>query len=361
MRTLSSRTLMTSTLRTIPNSRHLSLSLGSHRALFENKVRGTWALGMGTDLKFHYGLLSFTTLSDDYPQCTAKLNLGMSSFPLKLSAKHEFESGQSGYVSYAWGPSGIEVKTIFARAVASCAVWSIGVKHSVQSGLTWLLQLERNDIVFRVPITICARNSRAYWEKSLLLSFVSYLIDNVIREIVEDEESLETTKKELKQESSLLDSDKSRRDAEQQVKLMVKSALASREREVESNGLVILKATYLVDGGETMDATTQLQFRVNDSKLRLPSTPKSHLLGFYSLTAVSDLSKEKRPSYESWLPWLPSKKAKDDASSASTKPKLTVRYAFEGKVYETTIDETEELVLPGATALCLGESDVVLQ
>jgi hypothetical protein len=41
------------------------------------------------------------------------------------------------------------------------------------------------------------------------------------------------------------------------------------------------------------------------------------------------------------------------AVAASTKPKLTVRYAFEGKVYETTIDETEELVLPGATALCL--------
>jgi len=358
-RTLSSRTLLTTTLRTIPNSNDLSLSIGSHRALFENKIRGTWALGISTALKFHYGLLSFTTLSDDYPQCTAKMNLGMSSFPLKLTAKHDFESGQSGYVSYAWGPSGIEVKSIFARALTSYAVWSIGVRHSVQSGLTWLLQLERNDIVFRIPITICARDSPAYWEKSLLLSFISFLIDNVVREIVEDPESLEAAKKELKRESSLLDTDKSRRDSEQQVQLMVKSSLASRAREEACNGLVILKATYWVEGGETMDATTQMQFLVKGSKLKLPPTPKSYLLGFYSLAIASELSPAKQAWYESWFPWLSSKKQKE--SSAAALPKLTVRYSFNGSVYEITIDDTEELELPQANALCLGGSNVVLE
>lgn len=353
---------MTTTLRTIPNSKHLSLSLGSHRALFENKVRGTWALGVGTNLKFHYGLLSLTTLNDDYPQCTAKINFGMSSFPLKLSAKQEFESGQSGYVSYAWGPSGIEFKTIVARALTSYSVCSIGVKHSIQSGLTWLLQLERNDIVFRVPITVCAPNNRAYWEKSVLFYFVSLVIDSLIGEIMEEPQSTESTKKELKRESSLLDNTKSRRDAEQQVQLMVKSALANRAREEACGGLVILKATYWIYGGETMDATTQLQFRVNDSKLHLPSSPKSHLLGFYSLMPPPDVSNAKCSWHESsWFPWWSSKRADDAKPKLDTTPKLTVRYSFQGSVYEITIDETDELELPQSTAMRLGESNVVLE
>ena len=323
-RILSSRTMMTASLRTIPNSEDLSLSIGSHRGLFENKLRASWALGMGSNLKFHYGLLSFTTTSDDYPTCTAKVNLGVSSFPLKLSAKHEFESGQSGYVSYAWGPLGVEVKTIFARALTSYAVWSVGVGHSL-SGLTWLLQLERNDIVFRIPITICPRRSSAYWEKSILLSLVSFLVDVVVRDIVENSESVAAVKEELKRESSLLDAEKSRRAAEQQVQMMEESALANRAREEACRGLVILKATYFVNGGESMDATIQIQFRVKEnSKLRLPSTPKSHLLGFYSLATASKGSSTKQSWYESWFPWLLSSRTANDSSICFTQAYCTI-------------------------------------
>ena len=358
-RMLSSRTMMTASLRTIPNSNDLSMSIGSHRGLFENKLRASWALGMGSNLRFHYGLLSFTTTSDDYPTCTAKVNLGVSSFPLKLTAKHEFESGQSGYVSYAWGPMGVEVKTIFARALTSYLVWSIGVQHSL-SGLTWLLQLERNDIVFRIPITICPRNSSAYWEKSILLSFISFLVDSIVRDIVESSESVAAVKKALERESTLLDADKSRRAAEQQVQMMEESALANRAREEACGGLVILKATYFVNGGESMDATIQIQFRVKEnSKLQLPSTPKSHLLGFYSLATAPKGSSAKQSWYESWFPWLSSRTANDSSIAAS--PKLTVRYSYQGKVYETTIEDTEALLLPQEDALCLGESNVVVQ
>jgi hypothetical protein len=360
-RMLSSRTMMTASLRTIPNTEDLSLSLGSHRNLFENKLRASWALGMGSNLRFHYGLLSFTTTSDDYPTCTAKLNLGISSFPLKLTAKHEFESGQSGYVSYAWGPTGIEIKTIFARALTSYAVWSIGVRHSIQSGLTWLLQLERNEIVFRIPITICRRNSSAYWEKSILLSLVSFLVDSCVRDIVENSESIEAAERgQLKRESSLLDADKSRRAAEQQIQMMTESALASRAREEACDGLVILKALYYVDGGESMDATIQIQFRVKEnSKLQLPSTPKSHLLGFYSLAETPKGTFVKQSWYESWFPWLLRQTENDSNTPAS--PKLTVRYSYLGKVYETTIEDKEALVLPQEDALCLGESNVVVE
>jgi hypothetical protein len=327
--------------------------------LFDNKLRGTWALGVGTDFKFHYGLFSFTTLNAKYPQCTAKLNLGMSSFPIKLSAKHEFESGQTGYVSYSWSPMGVEVKTIFARALSSYVSWNMGIQHATLSGLTWLLQLERNDIVFRIPITITSRLSPGYWEKLLLLSFISFLVDETIGDMISGSELVATKKKSLKNESFSLYSEKSRREAEQQVRLMIKTAETCKAREEGYNGLVIRKATYWVDGGESMDATTQLQFWVNDSKIQLPATPKSDLLGFYNLATASEPSRANQSWWDSWFTWLvSSNKSKD---SIAPIPKLTVRYAFQGNVYEITIEDSAELVLPNANVLCLGQSDVVLE
>lgn len=349
---------MTASARTIPNSNHFGLSVVSHRSLFENKVRGTWALGVGTDFKFHYGLFSFTTLNDKYPQCTVKLNLGMSSFPLKLSAKHELESGQTGYVSYSWSPMGVELKTIFARALSSYVSWSMGIRHATQTGLTWLLQLERNDIVFRIPITITSKMGPGYWERLLLLSFVSFLIDDTIRDMTSCPKLTEITKKSLKQESSLLGIDKSRRNAEQQVRLMATTAEASKAREEVCNGLVICKATYSVDSGESMDVTTQLQFWVNDSKIHLPATPKSDLLGFFNLVTAPELSVENQSWWHSWFEWLSWNKSKE---SIIPVPKLTVRYAFQGGIYEIKIEDSDELLLPNAKALCLGQSDVVLE
>ena len=355
---MSSRTLLTASAWTIPNSNHFGLSVVSHRSLFENKVRGTWALGVGTDFKFHYGLFSFTTLNDKYPQCTVKLNLGMSSFPLKLSAKHEFQLGQTGYILYSWSPMGVEVKTIFARALSSYVSWSMGIRHAAQTGLSWLLQLERNDIVFRIPITIASKMDPSYWEKLLLLSFISVLIDDTIRYMISGSKLMELKKKSLKHESSLLIADKSHQNAEQQVHLMATIAEASKTREDGCNGLVIRKATYWVHGGESMDAMTQLQFWVNDSMIKFPATPKSGLLGFFNLLTASELSVENQSWWHSWFEWLSWNKSKD---SIVPVPKLTVRYAFQGSIYEITIDDSAELVLPNAKALCLGQSDVVLE
>lgn len=349
---------MTASARTIPDSSHLGLSIVSQRSLFDNSLRGAWALGVGTDLKFHYGLFSFTTLNTKYPQCTAKVNLGMSSYPIKLSAKHEFEHGPTAYVSYSWSPMGVEVKTIFARALSSYVSWSMGIKHATQSGLVWLLQLERNDIVFRIPITIISRMSPVYWENLLLLSFISFLIDETISDMISGSGLVETQKKSLERESSLLVNGKSRQEAEQQVRLMIKTAETCRAREEGCNGLVIRKATYWVDGGESMDATTQLQFWVNDSKIQLPATPKSDLLGFYKLATASEVSKANQSWWDSWFSWLSSNKSNDSIAAI---PKLTVRYAFDWNVYEITIEDSAELVLPNSNVFCLGKSDVVLE
>jgi hypothetical protein len=253
---------------------------------------------------------------------------------------------------------GVEVKTIFARALSSYVSWSMGIKHATQSGLVWLLQLERNDIVFRIPITIISRMSPVYWENLLLLSLISFLIDETISDMISGSGLVETQKNSLKRESSLLVNEKSRQEAEQQVRLMIKTAETCRVREEGCNGLVIRKATYWVDGGESMDATTQLQFWVNDSKIQLPATPKSDLLGFYKLATASEVSKANQSWWDSWFSWLSSNKSNDPIAAI---PKLTVRYAFDLNVYEITIEDSAELVLPKSNVFCLGQSDVVLE
>jgi hypothetical protein len=200
--------------------------------------------------------------------------------------------------------------------------------------------------------------SPVYWENLLLLSFISFLIDETIGDMISSSELVESKKKSLKHESSLLVNEKSRQDAEQQVQLMIKTAETCKTGEEGCNGLVIRKATYWVDGGESMDATTQLQFWVNDSKIQLPATPKSDLLGFYKLKPASELSRASQSWWDSWMSWLSSNKSND---SIAPRPKLTVRYAFHGKVYEITIEDSAELGLPNTNALCLGLSNVVLE
>ena len=250
---------------------------------------------------------------------------------------------------------GMELKVIVARALTSYASWSMGIRHATQSGLTWLLQLERNDIVFRIPITICSLASPMYFQNMFVVACLSFLIDDAIGDTVKDvtADLIDTKKKDtLERESSLLNHVKSRSDSEQQVKLMLKMAQSCKEREEACNGLVIRQATYWIDGGESMDATIQLQFWVNDSKLNLPPTPKSHLLGFYSLATAEDITEMKQPW---WHFWKSSNKPKDSAI-----PKLTIRYAFDGNVYEITVQDSAEVVLPNGKALCIGRSDIVL-
>lgn len=233
----------------------------------------------------------------------------------------------------------------------------MGIRHATTTGLTWLLQLERNDIIFRIPITLTTRMNPGYWEKLLLLSFVSFVLDEALGDMIRGSDSMDIKrdKDNRKHESSLQFSmERSRQDAEQQVRLMQRTAKVCRVREEADNGLVIRRATYFVQDGNSMDATIQLQFWVKDSKLKLPPTPKSDLLGFYSLATPNDLSNEATwPFSCQW--W-----SKTPKHGVIATPKLTVRYAYQGNVYEITINDTAELVLPNEAALCLGGSHVIL-
>lgn len=357
-RKFSNETLVTTKMSTMPKTNNLSLLFLSQRALFNNNYVGTCAFGMGTDLTVQFYQMSCMALWSNWPQLTAKIKLG-DTHPFILSAKKDFGNGQhkhTGHASCAFSLSSVEIKAIIDHALSSYATWSIGIQHATLSGLTWLLAFRRGDVSFRIPISVSTIQSPGYSYKFLLLTLMSGLWHSAVREAVEDTTAKivdPAREKMANRESSLMELDKSKEDAEQQTQLMLKTAEASKEIERSRNGLIILQATYWIDGGESMDATTQLQFWVKSSGLNLPPTPKSHLLGFYSLT-----TDHSEPA-QSWRKPLTRFMYRQERRNERPVPKLTVRYESSGSVYEITVEDSDELVLPTPNAFLLGSDTIV--
>ena len=92
----------------------------------------------------------------------------------------------------------------------------------------------------------------------------------------------------LRRDLELIDREKMKRDALLQRQLMLNAAEKKRKQEEEKEadgrgGLVIIKAIYRVEGGDTIDVTTALQFWVINSSLQLPPITKRSMLGFYGV------------------------------------------------------------------------------
>ena len=141
------------------------------------------------------------------------------------------------------------------------------------------------------------------------------------------------------------------------------------EESQKEDGLVILLATYWLElppeegqlAGRvvSMDATRQLQFWVVNGKLSLSSLPKSSWLGFYNLETENTWSTKSKSKMD-WRIWRRfMKKSNPLPQSRTTIPQLTIRYRHGGYVYETTIGETEAVVLPSNKSQLLGHAGSV--
>jgi len=350
-RVLVDRTVMTTTVRTQPNSDHLSLSVVTHRALWENQCRGTWAVGMGTDANLQYCLASLTTLNEDYPQCTAKVNVGVSKHPIELSSKYNMGDNRQISFSVAFGGSpSVEWKAMLSRELTNYCKLRVGARHAISTGLTWIFELERGSVKFRVPVAISTALLQQDWARWVFFLTVPFAIDDLLGDVVKQVSPIKEPSSSLIKDSKLLQSIKTKEEADMQVRMMKKAAEARRDLEQEANGLVIVHATYFVEGGKRFDATIPIQFWVRNSHLRLSSSPKSTLLGFYDLvTPTAAILAKRRPWWK--LFW----------STTSTEqvppnlvPKLLVRYSYQGDIYEITIQDTEPLLLPSERAVELG-------
>lgn len=130
-----------------------------------------------------------------------------------------------------------------------------------------------------------------------------------------------------------------------------------------------------------IDVTVPLQFFVAHSTLTLPTGRKANLLGFYDVAAASGQSMSTAKATQTATTdsliaavcnsahnvFTYSKHTKNlsngHRSQSSDKQQqrasaLYVRYRYAGRTYEMTFADQEQVVLPNASADCLGGSNI---
>jgi hypothetical protein len=174
-----------------------------------------------------------------------------------------------------------------------------------------------------------------------------------------------------KYEQQWLQSSNAKRNAYEQLLLINPIAKIKRQHEESVNGLVILKATYTstnTSNTTSLDVVQQLQFWVNKSRLHLPPQTKGVLLGFYELSGEIMMSRTNESYTHRWMRWMNGLftclgvgewNSGFQHYNAVSPVTLTVRYKFGNGVYEITVDDNDELVLPSSAAVMLGLSHVV--
>jgi hypothetical protein len=358
-------TLSSSASKDVP----LGLAITSHRSMMENKISGTWVMGLVLPkFQLQYGLLSFTSNYPNQPKCTAKFNLGMDYTPVQFIAEKAFDEEERhvGKVACGWGPRGVDMKATTSRYLSQYCKLTIGLHHVSAKGLTWLFQIQRGSIKFTVPILISTIMSPAYAVKSMYMTLVLGMVDASLGDFVQQSiaevtgKSNSTESKELRREEVLLEREKVKRDAMQQIGLMEKPAQTKRLKEEEKKGLVIISATYSVLGGDSIDVTTALMFWVAKGRLQLPATTKSSMIGFYDV--MHDLPVDREIGYINAC-WKMLEKMWNRDNTLDVGPVevpiLKIRYRYEECLYEIQILDYEPLSLPSSKALKLGGSRVI--
>ena len=96
------------------------------------------------------------------------------------------------------------------------------------------------------------------------------------------------------------------------------------------------------------DVTTQLQFFVRDSELRLHGSSKAGLLGFYRPDVGAVASSSASAGAD-----------EDGADEGLAELELLVRYSHAGRVFELVVADMQPCFLPSPRARCLGDAGSV--
>lgn len=379
-RVMSSGTVLTSTIATIPHAENLSLSLASQRMLFQNKLYGTFAMGIASNGTFHFAKLSLQNTSStnvkNIPRVNLTLNIGMDHTPLKLTVLQNITKFHNISCQCCLGITGLQFRALSTRVLTKFTSLSIGVKHHAFTGLTWILELQQADISFSLPIHIASLGPLPYYAPKLAyLCLVSSIIDAVIGDIFQAGKknfiAIETSESSSSNHSRqafnqnqalLLKWQKKEQDAKEQKQLMQPTADAKRKQEDDINGLVILKAMYgsqyPQNNEHAIDVTTPLQFWVINSQLSLPGSTKSHMLGFYDVLGKVNEINSSCDSPSLWNTLWQMKGLGTSSHKNQLGSFLNVRYKMGGSVFEVTVADEDPLKLPAPNALRLGDTNV---
>jgi len=271
---------------------------------------------------------------------------------------------------------------------SSMATVGLGIRLVSTRGLEWILSWTRGQATVRIPVILSSTLSYSHVGHALYFSMVSFLIQEGIAEIWGWKHPTTTSRQQSATNARSATSGqlptvgtviKSQHDAKVQQDLMMRQAKKKLREETEKDGLIIHQAMYaiVVKGGRTKttwNVTIPLQFWVNHSSLTLPSTSKSQLLGFYDISYSSpDEGSEKEEEQTKEVPTRPTPlltmewwknlvnelvfcpiETQDGPNITSslgpTIPTLEVIYDYQGRRYELTIQDDEELILPNPMA-----------
>ena len=327
-----------------------------------------------------------TTHSHKY---SANVSVGMlQGTSLDVSYKHRFQK-------YSWLEEQISIPKSFSMSVefsqltkvtamlthelsslASHPTVGFGFEHNLTLGCwTWVWECVYNNSNIRIPIPVLYLGRVAdpgdYYTRRIYHGMYCLLVQAMIADILRDDDDDQLNKSvdeevaDVAKHANLNPRMKTEDDANKQLRIM--EGIADRKRILESrktDGLVILKATYWMQQGESgigihrfisMDASKQLQFWVSNGKLVVPPIPKSSWLGFHNLEGELHPALTSKWDWRIWRRWRRSARQNRKAME----PQLTIRYTFSQYVYEITVSEKQAVVLPSDQANLLGHAITV--
>lgn len=331
-------------------------------SLVSNRRTSSLAATLSAQHKFDACLInSRVTLGPSSPSCnvsvapslkTHKAQLGVGwnrkQPVLSVMLSPKLSAHRRGVINIHWKPAGgWNVGAVLTQSLASkVASLGIGIRLC-KKGLEWIFTWNRGDVTVRIPISITQYSN--VWMNCLQVAYLS-AVTQVIQDVIADLWNLSSSPEEnaaLRKEQERMKRDKARRDAQRQKQLMQRQAQIRAKTEQAKHGLVIRRAVYHVEGGDSWDVTTPLQFWTDNSSLELPPSSKKDLLGFYNVASrvLSDEDAREAP----WLKQLWGHS--DKAESKAPTPFLSVQYYFGDRLYEITIPDEEQLVLPSSKAV----------
>jgi hypothetical protein len=264
---------------------------------------------------------------------------------LHLMLRPKFSTHRSGTIDIRWNGDwslGAALNQSISSKVASLGVGICLCKKQLE----WIFTFHRGDVKIRIPVIITQYQN--VWMNCLQVVYLSVLSE-VIQDVIADLWNLNINpeaNEALRMEQHRMKRNKARSDAEQQQKLMLRQAKSRAKVENTKEGLVIRNAVYHGIGGDSWDVTTPLQFWTENSSLELPPSSKKDLLGFYNVACVK---KNEEIVNQSWLAQLWGEPTLVSEPKAPT-PTLTVQYYYAKRLYEITIEDDEQLVLPSSKA-----------
>ncbi|KAK7252678.1 hypothetical protein RIF29_36796 [Crotalaria pallida] len=271
---------------------------------------------------------------DERRSASGEVKFGTSSFETSVHYTHRFSSKSLGCLAGRFGSSSLELEVGGGRKISKFStvrwLYTIGIQ-----GIFWKVELYRGGQKLIIPILLTRHLNPVFATGALVVpaSFYFLLKKFVLKPYYLRRNKQKALEKEEKTSGQVREA---RAAAEKAQKLQQNVATRKRNKQLETGGLVIMKALYgnqrilsnlnsssetsLESTSEVVDVTIPLNFLVNDSgQLKLhEGVKKSGIMGF--------------------------------CDPCPGEPKqLYVEYVYAGNQYKVSVGDYEELMIPQGT------------